>query len=32
MPAYVTPYDTIDAAALAGFKKIQMNNFGLEIL
>jgi hypothetical protein len=26
MPPYVTPYETIDAAALAGFKKILSNN------
>jgi hypothetical protein len=26
MPAYVTPYDTIDAAALAGFQRILRNN------
>jgi hypothetical protein len=26
MPAYVTPYETIDAAALAGFQRILRNN------
>jgi hypothetical protein len=26
MPAYVTPYQTIDAAALAGFRKILLNS------